>query len=88
MISLLCVDGSVKVPKPCLPNPRKTADISWDVMQLVLEHIYRDAGMSLFQSVERPNPAQYIEHTVQILAVANELLLDKLKLASRPKRCG
>ena len=53
--------------------------ISWDVMQLVLEHIYRDAGMSLFQSVERPNPAQYIEHTVQILAVANELLLDKLK---------
>ncbi|GAA5880086.1 hypothetical protein JCM3774_003304 [Rhodotorula dairenensis] len=53
--------------------------ISWDVMQLVLEHIYRDAGMSLFQSVERPNAAQYIEHTVQILAVANELLLDKLK---------
>lgn len=74
--------------------------ISWDVMRLVLEHIYRDAGMSLFQSVERPNPAQYIEHTVQILAVANELLLDKLKqvcsavlrgfgkqdLGSRPQR--
>jgi hypothetical protein len=65
MISLLCVDGSVKVPKPCLPNPRKTAEQTC--------FIYRDAGMSLFQSVERPNPAQYIEHTVQILAVANGL---------------
>ncbi|GAA5990096.1 hypothetical protein JCM10908_005820 [Rhodotorula pacifica] len=53
--------------------------ISWEVMGLVLEHIYRDAGMSLFQFVERPNAPQYIEHVVQILAVTNELLLDKLK---------
>ncbi|POY73358.1 hypothetical protein BMF94_3694 [Rhodotorula taiwanensis] len=53
--------------------------IEWDVMSLVLEHVYRDAGMSLFQRVERSTAEQYIQHTVKILAVANELLLDKLK---------
>lgn len=53
--------------------------ISSEVMELMLEHIYRDAGMSLFQRVERPTADQYIQQTVQILAAANELLLDKLK---------
>ncbi|GAA6003739.1 hypothetical protein JCM10207_003573 [Rhodosporidiobolus poonsookiae] len=53
--------------------------VEWGVMSLVLEHIYRDAGMSLFQAVERPTPEEYIDFTVQVLAIANELLLDKLK---------
>ncbi|GAA5904198.1 hypothetical protein JCM6882_003976 [Rhodosporidiobolus microsporus] len=53
--------------------------VGWEVMSLVLEHIYRDAGMSLFQSVDRPTAEEYIDFTVQVLAVANELLLDKLK---------
>ncbi|GAA5888090.1 hypothetical protein JCM5296_005430 [Sporobolomyces johnsonii] len=53
--------------------------VGWDVMRLVLEHVYRDAGMSLFQGVDRPTPEEYIDFTVQVLAVANELLLDKLK---------
>ncbi|GAA5985736.1 hypothetical protein JCM5350_007474 [Sporobolomyces pararoseus] len=50
-----------------------------EVMNLVLEHIYRDAGMSLFQSVERGTSEEFIDFTVQVLAAANELLLDKLK---------
>ncbi|GAA5832398.1 hypothetical protein JCM11251_006438 [Rhodosporidiobolus azoricus] len=53
--------------------------VGWEVMSLVLEHIYRDAGMSLFHTVERPAAEEYIDFTVQLLAVANELLLDKLK---------
>ncbi|BGP17782.1 hypothetical protein JCM10213v2_005824 [Rhodosporidiobolus nylandii] len=53
--------------------------VSWEVMHLVLDHIYRDVGMSLFQTVERPTAEEYIDFTVQVLAVANELLLDKLK---------
>ncbi|GAA6019125.1 hypothetical protein JCM11491_002856 [Sporobolomyces phaffii] len=50
-----------------------------EVMTLVLEHIYRDAGMSLFHSVERSTSEEFIDFTVQVLAAANELLLDKLK---------
>ncbi|GAA6032146.1 hypothetical protein JCM8097_007096 [Rhodosporidiobolus ruineniae] len=53
--------------------------VEWEVMSLVLEHVYRDAGMSLFQGVDRPTADEYIDFTVQVLAVANELLLDKLK---------
>ncbi|GJN90353.1 hypothetical protein Rhopal_003364-T1 [Rhodotorula paludigena] len=55
------------------------AHLSWDVMSLVLEHIYRDAGMSLFQTIERQSADEYIDFTVRVLAAANELLLDKLK---------
>ncbi|KAM0792087.1 hypothetical protein ACM66B_004791 [Microbotryomycetes sp. NB124-2] len=53
--------------------------IPWNVMSLVLEHIYRDVGMSLFQSVERPSADEYIDFVTQVLAACNELLLDKLK---------
>ncbi|KAK4048797.1 hypothetical protein OIV83_004563 [Microbotryomycetes sp. JL201] len=53
--------------------------ISWDVMSLVLEHIYRGAGMSLFQSIDRPSADEYIDFVTQVLAACNELLLDKLK---------
>ncbi|KAK4052965.1 hypothetical protein OIO90_004089 [Microbotryomycetes sp. JL221] len=53
--------------------------IPWNVMQLVLEHIYRDAGMSLFQAVERQSADEYIDFVTQVLAACNELLLDKLK---------
>ncbi|GAA5933454.1 uncharacterized protein JCM15063_001318 [Sporobolomyces koalae] len=49
------------------------------VMDVVLEHIYRDAGMSLFQTVNRSTAEEFIDFTVQVLAAANELLLDKLK---------
>lgn len=55
------------------------AHLSWDVVSLVLEHVYRDAGMSLFQTVERDSAEEYIDFAVQVLAAANELLLDKLK---------
>ncbi|KAJ8293937.1 BTB/POZ domain-containing protein 1 [Rhodotorula toruloides] len=55
------------------------AHIDWTVMSLVLDHIYRDAGMSLFQTIERETADEYIDFTVQVLAAANELLLDKLK---------
>ncbi|BGP49680.1 hypothetical protein JCM10450v2_005585 [Rhodotorula kratochvilovae] len=53
--------------------------LTWDVMSLVLEHIYRDAGMSLFQAVERESADEHIDFAVQVLAAANELLLDQLK---------
>lgn len=57
----------------------KLSHLNGEVMNLVLEHIYRDAGMSLFQSVDRSTPEEFIDFTVQVLAAANELLLDKLK---------
>lgn len=50
-----------------------------EVMDLVLEHIYKDAGMSLFHSVHRSTSEEFIDLTVKVLAAANELLLDKLK---------
>jgi len=57
----------------------KLSHLNGEVMNLVLEHIYRDAGMSLFHSVDRSTPEEFIDFTVQVLAAANELLLDKLK---------
>ena len=53
--------------------------LEWDVVRLALEHVYRDAGMSLFQAVERDSADEYVDFTVKVLAAANELLLDKLK---------
>ncbi|GAA5902128.1 hypothetical protein JCM8208_002483 [Rhodotorula glutinis] len=53
--------------------------LEWDVVSLVLEHVYRDAGMSLFQAVERDSADDYVDFAVRVLAAANELLLDKLK---------
>ncbi|SCV67107.1 BQ2448_5753 [Microbotryum intermedium] len=53
--------------------------IEWSVMGLVLDHIYGDAGMSLFRSLDRATADDYIDFTTKVLAVANELLLDKLK---------
>ncbi|KPV74228.1 uncharacterized protein RHOBADRAFT_37206 [Rhodotorula graminis WP1] len=53
--------------------------LEWDVVSLVLEHVYRDAGMSLFQAVERDSADEYVDFAVRVLAAANELLLDKLK---------
>lgn len=53
--------------------------IDWSVMSVVLDHVYRDTGMSLFQTIERETAEEYIDFTVQVLAAANELLLDKLK---------
>ncbi|GAA5907521.1 uncharacterized protein JCM6883_001232 [Sporobolomyces salmoneus] len=57
----------------------KLKHLDGEVMDVVLEHIYRDAGMSLFQSVRRPTTEEFIDFTVRVLAAANELLLDKLK---------
>ncbi|KAM0746914.1 RCC1/BLIP-II [Meredithblackwellia eburnea MCA 4105] len=54
--------------------------LSWDVMQVVLEHLYRDAGVEMFDQISRPTTDDYVEFVTEIMAVANELLLDKLKL--------
>ncbi|KDE03212.1 hypothetical protein, variant [Microbotryum lychnidis-dioicae p1A1 Lamole] len=53
--------------------------IEWSVMRLVLDHIHSDAGIGLFRSIERASAEDYIDFATQVLAVANELLLDKLK---------
>ncbi|KAK4703901.1 inhibitor of Bruton tyrosine kinase, partial [Phenoliferia sp. Uapishka_3] len=54
--------------------------IKSEVMDVVLKHLYLDAGIELFDEIDRPTADEYIDFVTQILAAANELLLDKLKL--------
>jgi hypothetical protein len=53
--------------------------LSWNVMALVLDHIYCDAGSELFDSVRRETIDEFLEFVIEVMAVSNELLLDRLK---------
>jgi hypothetical protein len=53
--------------------------LSWSVMALVLENIYTDAGVELFDSVRKETVDEFLEFVIEVMAVSNELLLDRLK---------
>ncbi|KAI5481874.1 BTB domain and ankyrin repeat containing protein [Pseudohyphozyma bogoriensis] len=53
--------------------------IDASVMSLVLSHLYGDAGLEMFDSIDFPTTDEYIDFVTLVLAAANELLLDKLK---------
>ena len=53
--------------------------ISYNIMSLALEHIYCDAEAEVFDSVQKCNVDEFLESVIEVLAVANELHLDRLK---------
>jgi inhibitor of Bruton tyrosine kinase len=53
--------------------------LSYNIMSLVLEHIYYDAEEEIFDSVRKGCVDEFLEFVIEVLAVANELLLDRLK---------
>jgi hypothetical protein len=61
-----------------------TVDMShmeWRVARIVLEHLYTDAGVELFVGTDAGCKLDaWLDFVTEVLAAANELLLDKLKL--------
>ena len=53
--------------------------LSYSIMSLVLEHIYTDAGAEIFNQVRKETSEEFLEFVIEVMAVANELLLDRLK---------
>jgi inhibitor of Bruton tyrosine kinase len=53
--------------------------LSWNTMSLVLEHLYVDTEEAVFDSVRKGSVDEFLEFVIEVLAVANELLLDRLK---------
>jgi hypothetical protein len=53
--------------------------LSYNIMSLVLEHIYSDAGLELFDHIRKATVDEFLEFVIEVMAVANELLLDRLK---------
>ena len=52
---------------------------SYNVISIVLEHIYCDAGIEVFDKVRKENVDAFLEFVIEVMAVANELLLERLK---------
>ncbi|GAC93589.1 ankyrin repeat containing protein [Pseudozyma hubeiensis SY62] len=61
-----------------------TLDMShlrWEVARIVLMHLYTDNGETLFTGCDADRSLEmYMDFLVEVMAAANELLLDKLKL--------
>ena len=53
--------------------------LSYNIMSLVLKHIYCDAGSEMFDLVRKETIEEFLEFVIEVMAVANELLLDRLK---------
>ena len=53
--------------------------LSYSIMSLVLEHIYTDAGDEIFDQVKKETSEEFLEFVIEVMAVANELLLERLK---------
>ncbi|SJX62834.1 uncharacterized protein SRS1_13663 [Sporisorium reilianum f. sp. reilianum] len=55
--------------------------LRWEVARIVLMHLYTDNGETLFIGCDADRSLkQYMDFLVEVMAAANELLLDKLKL--------
>ncbi|SNX84335.1 uncharacterized protein MEPE_03044 [Melanopsichium pennsylvanicum] len=55
--------------------------LRWEVARIVLMHLYTDNGETLFTGCDAERSLeQYMDFLVEVMAAANELLLDKLKL--------
>ncbi|KAF1809829.1 RCC1/BLIP-II [Eremomyces bilateralis CBS 781.70] len=46
----------------------------------VLRHIYSDAGIELFDNIQCPKVEDFLDRVLDVMAIANELLLDRLSL--------
>uniref|UniRef100_V5EKV7 BTB domain-containing protein n=1 Tax=Kalmanozyma brasiliensis (strain GHG001) TaxID=1365824 RepID=V5EKV7_KALBG len=57
--------------------------LRWEVARIVLMHLYTDNGETLFTGCDVDRSLeQYMDFLVEVMAAANELLLDKLKLVA------
>lgn len=55
--------------------------LRWEVARIVLMHLYTDNGETLFTGCDVDRSLeQYMDFLVEVMAAANELLLEKLKL--------
>lgn len=62
---------------------RVTVDLkhlSTEAFDFVLRHIYSDAGEELFADIVCPKVADFLDRVLDVMAIANELLLDRLSL--------
>jgi alpha-tubulin suppressor-like RCC1 family protein len=61
-----------------------TLDMShmrWEVARIVLMHLYTDKGETIFDGCDEGRSLeQYMDFLAEVMAAANEMLLDKLKL--------
>ena len=48
------------------------------VFSLVLRHIYADTGSELFDNVVTADFEEFVELVLEIMSVANELMIDRL----------
>ena len=53
--------------------------LSYNIISLVLEHIYSDAGVELFDDIRKATVDEFLEFVIEVMAAASELLLDRLK---------
>ncbi|EJU03260.1 hypothetical protein DACRYDRAFT_115464 [Dacryopinax primogenitus] len=54
--------------------------LTWEVMEPVCAYIYEDKGLELLDNIVRNTVDDYIDYVCHVMAVASELLLDKLML--------
>ena len=55
--------------------------IPWEIFQIVLDYIYSGKDALLRQVRGFPNLKKYLDFVLGVLAVADELMLDKLSIA-------
>ncbi|KAH8916601.1 hypothetical protein BT69DRAFT_1340037 [Atractiella rhizophila] len=53
--------------------------VSMELANLILRHIYVGEGEQIFDDIEREKTNQFIDFMTEMLSVANEFLLDRLK---------
>ncbi|KAJ3085711.1 hypothetical protein HK102_013898, partial [Quaeritorhiza haematococci] len=52
---------------------------SWDPFRIVLRWLYSDGSLEVIDDVQKDNLNEYVDFVVDVLAIANELLLEGLK---------
>ena len=62
--------SEVRIQLKHLPN---------NIMSLVLDHIYWDGGREMFENVQAETVDEFLEFVIEVLAAADELLLNRLK---------
>ncbi|RUS25383.1 LOW QUALITY PROTEIN: hypothetical protein BC938DRAFT_472250, partial [Jimgerdemannia flammicorona] len=51
----------------------------WEMMKVVLRHVYGDFGEEVFENVEKESADELVDFVIEVMAAANELLLTRLK---------
>lgn len=52
--------------------------IESDIFKIVLRHIYADSGEELFEDVVSADLDEFLDLVMEVMSVANELMLDRL----------